>query len=216
MINAIVFDLDGTLVDSELLQYKAYNHAFSQFGHPVSYDQWLEWSQNSYSAHKWIEKNRLPLDAELIRAEKKLIYDTLVTQELQLKEGVTELLEMLHITYPLAIASSSRRESIEACLEKFNLRDTFQYILSGVEMEKSKPHPDIYLKAALDMQQDPSHCLVIENSVSGIRAAKDAGMTCIACPDRFDDINHQTYKEADLVISSLAELTQDVLIQFDS
>ncbi|MDA0376384.1 MAG: HAD family phosphatase [bacterium] len=215
MINAIIFDLDGTLVDSESLQYAAYNHAFSEYGYPISHTEWIEWSQNSYSAKTWIDKRQLPLDPEIIRAAKKKIYDELIREKISLKEGAEELIENIHGQYPLCLASSSRRESIEACLEKFGLKEKFQSILSGTELEKSKPNPDIYLKAAESIGQSPSQCLVFENSVSGLHAAKSAGMRCIICPDIFDDINDSAYQEADVIVFSLAEVTRDMIARFD-
>jgi len=210
-MECIIFDLDGLLVDSEPLQYKAYNQVFEKYGHPISESEWIHWSQNSYSAKRWIEKNNLSLDPEVIRAEKKKIYDGLIQTDLVLKEGAEYLVKLLSKHYPLCLASSSRIESIEACLAKFHFTDNFTLIESGAGMSRSKPYPDIYLKVASDMKIEPPQCLVLENSIAGLNAAKSAGMKCIICPDVFDDIQAPDFQKADFIVSSLGEITLETI-----
>lgn len=212
MIKVIIFDLDGLLVNSQPLQYKAYNHVFSKYGYPLSSDEWEEWIQNSYSANAWIKKHNLPLNPEKIRAEKKEIYDQLIATELNLMPGARKAIRLLSKKYRLCIASSSRIESVKAILQKFNLDSNFEKVLSDTEMEKGKPHPHIFLKMAKLMQVSPQECCVIEDSSAGLKAAKSAGMKCIVCPDKFIKKQCSEYQNADKMVNSLEEInTQNIL-----
>lgn len=211
MIKLIIFDLDGLLVDSQPLQYRAYNQVFTKYGHPLSKDDWEMWINKSYSAKKWIEEHGLSLDHEIIRAEKKEIFDRLIEEELKPKEGAQELVELLSKNYPLGLASASRMESIESCLNKFNLTDKFQIIESDVGTDRPKPYPDIYLKVAEKMHQEPSVCLVIEDSLAGFKAAKSAGMKCAICPDTFCNAPVADFEEADVIVKILSEITLEMI-----
>lgn len=211
MIKVIIFDLDGTLIDSQPLQYKAYNSVFSAHGYPLGKQEWDEWIQGSYSPKIWIERHSLPLDFEKIRAEKKVIYDRLIAEEMTLKPGALDLINALHGRYRLCIASSSRIESVRLCLEKFNLTAKFEKLFSDSGMDKGKPFPDLFLKAASEMGARPEECLVIEDSIAGLQAAKSAKMKYIICPDTYCNIPHSKFGGADKVVDSLAEVTEKMI-----
>ncbi|MBU0766455.1 HAD family phosphatase [Patescibacteria group bacterium] len=211
MIKLIIFDLDGLLVNSQPLQYETYNQVFSKYGHPITRNDWEEWIQKSFSAKTWIDKHNLKLDSEVIRQEKKKIYDKLIEQKLELMDGAEQLVNLLYGKYPLCVASASRPESIQACLDKFNLTDKFELIVSDVEMERPKPHPDIYLTVAKKMKVNPCDCLVIEDSIACLKSAKSAGMICVVCPDTFSDIKVENYSDADLVVATLNDVSLDTI-----
>ncbi|MFA4815432.1 MAG: HAD family phosphatase [Candidatus Gracilibacteria bacterium] len=211
MIKVIIFDLDGLLIDSQPLQYKAYNQVFSKHGFPLSLDDWREWIHNSYRTNQWIQKNHLPLNVDLVRAEKKKIYDKLVRNELKLKPGALSLINNLYGSFRLCIASSSRLESIELVLEKFGLKSKFEKLVSDTEMIKGKPYPDIFLKTAEIMRARPEECLVIEDSVAGLKAAKAAGIKCVICPDSFGAIEPVKFKGAYKIVKNLNEITSEML-----
>jgi len=215
MIKIIIFDLDGLLVNSQPLQYKAYNHVFSKYGYPLSKDKWEEWIQNSHHVKDWIKKHNLPLNPEKIRAEKKEIYDQLIASKLNLMSGAKKVVKLLSKKYRLCIASSSRIESIEAVLQKFDLHSKFEKLISDTELEKGKPYPDIFLKAAKLMQVSPEVCLVIEDSSAGVRAAKSAGMKCIICPDPFVKKQCCEYQNADKIVRSLEEITLKTIMELN-
>lgn len=211
MIKVIIFDLDGLLIDSQPLQYKAHNQVFSQHGYPLTLKDWHEWIHNGYNIKLWIEKNKLPLDDKKIRAEKKIVYDKLVINKLKLKPGALELINRLYGKYKLCIASSSRIDSIKLCINKFGIESKFDKLISDKEMLKGKPHPDIFLKTAQIMNVKPEECLVIEDSIVGLKAAKAAKMTCIICPDTFSSLEHSKYKNADRIVETLDEITGDMI-----
>ncbi len=211
MIKVIIFDLDGLLIDSQPLQYKAYNQVFSKYGFPLTLDNWHEWIHNSYSAKIWIQKNKLPLEAETIRVEKKKIYDKLIHDELELKPGAWNLINKLYGKFRLCIASSSRIESIELILRKFTLESKFENLVSDTEMIKGKPYPDIFLKTAESMNAKAEECVVIEDSIAGLKAAKAAKMICIVCPDSFSDMKPSEFKGADKIVNNLDEITYEMI-----
>lgn len=211
MIKTIIFDLDGLLVDSQPLQYKAYNQVFSKYGSPLTLRDWHEWIHNGYDAKFWIQKNNLLLDAEAIRSEKKKIYEQLIRDELKLKPGALNVIKKLYKKYELCIASSSRIESIKLILSKFGLESKFLKLISDTEMVKGKPYPDIFLKAAELMNAKAEECLVIEDSIAGLKAAKASKMICIICPDTFSNIKKSEYKNADKIVKCLDEITCEMI-----
>lgn len=212
MIKLIIFDLDGLLVDSQPLQYEAYNKVFSQYDQPISKKDWIEhWIHGSGNPKAWIEYRKLDLNYQKIRAEKKIIYDELIKTKMRLKPGAKELVELLFKEFPLVVASSSRIESIELSLNKFNLTDKFKHLISDVEMARGKPHPDVFLYAAKMMNVEPESCLVFEDSLAGLQSAKSAGMKCIICPDSFSSVNVERYNGADKIVSQLSEVSLNTI-----
>ena len=212
MIEIVIFDLDGLLVDSEPLQYEAYNHVFSRHGHPVTLEVWHGWSNfESRPAKLWIESFDLPLDAEEIADEKKVIYDRLIREKLELKPGAKKLVEVLSGDLRLCIASGSRIESIESSMRKFGLYDCFEEFISTTTVRRNKPHPDVFLEAASRMGGSPSTCVVIEDSVVGLQAAKAADMACIVCPDAFASNPLTKYVAADVVVDTLEQVTMQTV-----
>lgn len=212
MIKTIIFDLDGLLIDSQPLQYKAYNQVFSKYGVPLTLKDWNEWIHKGSDPQIWIQKHHLPLDAETIRAEKKIIYDKLIHDELELKPGALDLINALYGKFRLCIASSSRIESIELSINKFGLKSKFEKLVSDTEMVKGKPHPDIFLKAAELMNAKAGECLVIEDSLAGLNAAKAAKMLCFICPDSSSKVELHKFRDADKIVNRLDEITYEMIM----
>ena len=212
MVEVIIFDLDGTLVDSEPLQYQAFNEVFSRHGHPVSpeeYDEWRGWQV----VPRWIESRGLSLPSELIRQRKKVVYDRLIRDEVTLKPGARQLVEQAVEHFRLGIASGSRRDSIVECLEKFDLIRHFEVLCSTTEVGRGKPHPDVLLETARKMSVMPASVVVVEDSVTGLRAANAAGMRCIVCPDSFLAPSPASLELASLVVRSLEEVSIEQIKQ---
>ena len=110
--------------------------------------------------------------------------------------------------YPLAIASSSPRKIIDFVIKQFKLKPYFKIIVSGDDFKKSKPHPEIFLKAASALQLDVKECVVFEDSLAGVQAAKAGGFLCVG----IDRHNHpENYKLADLYVTDLTSLNYSVL-----
>jgi HAD superfamily hydrolase (TIGR01509 family) len=211
ILKCLLFDLDGLLVDSEPLQFRSYQHALKQFGFSLNLDTWIEWHRVEASTTRWIRDQGLDLDAEKVRAVKKVHYERLVADELELKSGVKKLIESSSEEFELGVVSSSRLESIEGCLRKFNLHSYFSTFVSGADLERSKPYPDPYLEALKLMNLAPGSTLALEDSVTGFRAATAAGLSCVVCPDHFIPKPDDAFVAAALVVESLSELNPERL-----
>ena len=135
-----------------------------------------------------------------------------VVRELDIQpiEGIKELIKNLsdkHI--PIAVASSSPRALIEEILNKFAIYDYFDVVISGEEVNKGKPAPDIYLKAAKLMKVNPKECVVLEDTKHGVIAAKEAGMKCIGYIN--PNSGKQDLKKADLIVKKITEIDINLL-----
>ncbi len=212
-LECVIFDLDGLMVDSEPLQFQAYREAFAHFDIELTITQWTQWHTVEASTRRWVESEGLNIDPELVRAKKKLIYDRMIADELNLKPGVSELVESLASRHRLCVASGSRRESIEGCLAKFSLLQHFDRLCSATEVERSKPYPDVYLHALELMQVAPAATVALEDSPTGLAAATAAGLACIVCPEPFLARPAAAYAGATLRVESLTELSVDILEQ---
>lgn len=148
MIKTVIFDLDGLLVDSQPLMYKAYNQIFTKYGHPITKKSWIKHIQSSGKISGFMKENGIPGDFEIIRDEKRVVYEKLIEAELQLKPGARELVELLSRDYKLCVASASRMESIQQYLAKFDLTHKFKAIISDYSMKAHKPAPDVFLAAS--------------------------------------------------------------------
>ena len=218
MIKVVIFDLDGLLIDSQPLQYKAYNQVFSKYGFSISKEEWIdEWVHNSISCKEWIHKKNLPLDFDKVRAEKQKIYEELIPTDLELKPGSINAINLLFAEYKLCIASASMKPSIEVISKKFGFEAFFDQIISDQEphVERSKPFPDVFQCVAKEMGVTPEECLVVEDSAAGLKAAKSARMKCIICPDSFCEFESSEFEDADKIIESLNEIDLDMIRELD-
>lgn len=211
MLKCLLFDLDGLLVDSEPLQFRSYQYALDQFGISLDLKAWIEWHSIEASTTRWVRDQGLDLDPEKLRAVKKVHYEHLVAHELELKPGARELVEMSVNEFELGLVSSSRRESIEDCLQKFDLLKNFSTLVSGAELKRSKPYPDVYLEALKLMDLVPENAMAFEDSVTGFRAATAAGIDCVVCPDHFIPKSNEAFISATLLVESLSELDPERL-----
>ena len=216
MLECVLFDLDGLLVDSEPLQYRAYRYAFEQYGINLSMADWIRWHSVEASTARWVEREKLDLDVQQLREVKKQHYEKLIAEQLNLKPGVRELVKDCSRNYQLAVVSASRRESIEACLAKFDLLRHFTVLVSGDQVARSKPFPDPYLAAIETLLTKASRAIALEDSVTGFRAATAADLVCVVCPDHFIPKPDGVFANAALVTQSLQELSAERLHRLHS
>ena len=214
MIQTVIFDMDGVIIDSEPVYFRIDKQMFEELNIAVSFEEHCTYvgtsSQNMWDAI--IKKHRLPdHPGELMRKEYNLYMDYLVSaKNLQPIDGVMELINDLHDNnFKLILASSSRMETIDIILKRFKLSDLFIARVSGSELAHSKPHPEIFLRSAQLVRSEPKECIVIEDSRNGVAAAKAAGMKCIGFlnPSSGD----QDLKTADMTIRSFKELNAGVI-----
>jgi HAD superfamily hydrolase (TIGR01509 family) len=205
MMKAVIFDLDGVLIDSEPLHANADNQLLVESGInvPLDYfDRFVGWTNKAM----WEQiKKEYPLTLsyeELTGRQMMLKLKLLQEMHFEPVSGIPELLEALKRNHiPMAIASSSPRQFIEAVIDKIRIEKYFISWISGEEVMRSKPEPDIFLKAAELLKVNPQDCIVIEDSESGTIAAKRAGMKCIGY--RNPNSGQQDLAEADLIVDAI-------------
>ncbi len=206
--------MDGVIIDSEPVYFNIDKQMFEELNIAVSFEEHCSYvgtsSQNMWNA---IIKKHGIVDQpeELMRKEYSLYKDHLVNaNDLQPIDGVVELIKDLYKnSLKLVLASSSRMETIDIVLNKFELAEFFIAKVSGSELAHSKPHPEIFVRAAQLIKSKPEECIVIEDSKNGVTAAKAAGMKCIGFlnPSSGD----QDLKNADVIIQSFRELNADAI-----
>lgn len=186
MIEAVIFDMDGVIIDSETDYKQIELDMYAEMGLEMSEEDAVK-SMGRVTVDWWRElKERFGFEQspeELAEYENKLYLDFLFSDEKQktMMEGVDVFLKTLRDKgYRVAIASSSTVPAINRVLELFNLEDAFDVRVSGDHVAVGKPAPDIFLRAAELLAIEPEKCMVIEDSGSGILAAKRAGMQCTA------------------------------------
>ena len=180
MIKAVIFDLDGLLIDSEIVSYKIYKEILNQFGHSFSIE---EYAQNFSgktevkNVTNLIDTYNLPWTVEVGLDNVLKVEDKFINEGIDLKTGVKKLLTYLKDkNLKIAIASSSTRDRALTILRQHNIVEYFDEFVFGNEIEKGKPNPDIFLKACDKISVNPEECLVLEDSESGIQAAYSANI----------------------------------------
>jgi sugar-phosphatase len=207
-LRATLFDMDGLLIDSEVLWHKAEVEIFGRLGVPLGAEDGrstkgmyvAEVVEYWYARHPW----RGPGPAEVESMLLARVGD-LVEQEGRLLPGALRSIDLTSERGPVALASSTPLPLIYRCLDHFNLRDRFQVVHSAESEPYGKPHPGVFLSAALSLAVAPSDCLVIEDSAAGVLAAKAGSMTVVAVPTG-EDRSQPAFALADLVLDSLEQL----------
>jgi sugar-phosphatase len=211
---AVIFDMDGLLIDTEPIWRRAEIEVFGRVGLRISEEQALETMgvriaeivDSYYRQHPWPG----PSPEDVTDA----IYDEVirhVEEDGEANPGVYSAFETVRRAgFPIAIASSSSERLIDAVLHKLGLHDDVQVICSADQEQEGKPHPAVYLTAAKRLGVPPESCLALEDSPNGVLSSKAAGMFCIAVPDPYLAADPRMNR-ADVRLDSLAELTPDFL-----
>jgi HAD superfamily hydrolase (TIGR01509 family) len=209
VIEAVIFDLDGVIVDSEIWWDEARREFAAQRGR--------SWSEADRAAvmgansRQWSAtmRDRLHLDEpdrQIERAIVEAVVERYRREGAPIIPGAVEAVRRIGRAWPTAVASSAHGEVIDAALEATGLTGVFRVVVSSDEVERGKPEPDVYLEAARRLGVDPRRCLVVEDSLNGVKAAKAAGMTCVLIPNRTIPPAPGTAELADVVLERLADL----------
>lgn len=212
MLKAVLFDMDGVIVDTEPLHHKAYKIMFKEIGIDVSNEMYHSFTGQSTKeiCDFLCEHYDLSHASETLVQIKRANFSRLFFEDdrLELLEGVENLIKNYHENgLTLVVASSASMFTINNVMKRFGLNSYFKDKLSGADLKASKPHPEIFIKAANTAGCDPSECIVIEDSTNGISAAKDANIYCIAYQSEHS--KDQDYSRADLLISDYRTIEFD-------
>jgi len=183
MLKAIIFDMDGVLVDSEPLHFEVDRLLLKEMGYELDYEYYKQFigSTETVLWNSVKEKYQLKESTQVLKAmagnKKREIVEEHGFPEI---EGVYDMIKRLHDSgFTMAVASSSSAGYIEEVTSYFKIKQYFKYLVSGEDVKHPKPAPDIFLKSAQLLGVEPSECIVVEDSTIGTKAAKAAGMTCI-------------------------------------
>ncbi|PLX07851.1 MAG: HAD family hydrolase [Marinilabiliales bacterium] len=203
---AIIFDMDGVLVNSEPLWKIAETEILTSLGVPVTEEQIHNTSAMSvkgvcefwYKIHPWANKSFDEVE--------KLIVDRVIelikTHDTNMPDAYETVKYFKDLSFKIGLATNSSHNIIDVVLTKVGIKQYFDFIASVQDVESGKPEPDVYLFAAKNLNVKPENCLVIEDSVVGVQSAKTAGMTVVAMPDK-RDWDKPEYEIADFKIKSL-------------
>jgi HAD superfamily hydrolase (TIGR01509 family) len=214
MLKAIIFDMDGVLVNSEPLHRKAYFNMFEEFNLNVSNRLYESFTGKSTSAicKELCEIFDLSISHEKLMFSKRKHFKTIFDNdpEFQMIDGALSLIKnYFYNNLTLILASSASMTNINRIFKKFDLDKFFKAKISGADLKESKPNPEIFIKAAKLSGFNKSECIVIEDSTNGIIASKLAGIYCIGYNS--PNSKNQNYDKADLVISNFNNIRFDYL-----
>ncbi len=208
--DAVIFDHDGTLVDTETPDFRAWEMLYREFGATLSMQHWAKTAVGHMHGYD-------PLFADLIRQNgngtgtaslRKRLEELweLTLQNVELMPGAEQVLKQLQANnIPLAVATASDRQWVDRWLTRFNLLPYFQVIATRDDVAHNKPAPDVYLFAAAQLGTVPARCLVFEDSLAGLQAAKSAGMTVVAVPSFITQ--SLDFSQADEIVPGLQGVT---------
>ena len=213
LVEAVVFDLDGVIVDSE--------HVWDEVRETLARERRGRWHDRAQadmmgmSSIEWsrymhdvvgLAESPAEINAEVVRR-----MEARYAEELPLIDGAVDAVRRLADSFRLGLASSSNSPLIELVLSSSGLSPLFEATVSSEEVERGKPAPDVFLEAARRLDVDPDRCAAVEDSANGIRAAHAAGMRVIAIPNTRYTPSDDAVELADVVLASVHELTRDVV-----
>ncbi len=217
-IEAVVFDLDGLILDSETPEYLAWQAVYARYGLDFSRTAWLQnvgrndGPFDPLGPFRGTGSPASPADVTALWREHR---DMLLRDYLTPLPGVVHLIDgVRRLGLRTAVASSTRLARVRSLLGDLGLDRRFDALAGGDEVGQGKPAPDVYLLAARRLGVRPEACAALEDSENGVRAATSAGMRCIAVPSALT--RGMSFSGADLVVTSLAEVTPEMIAALET
>ena len=209
MFDAVIFDWDGTLADTHRFVVNSFQRVLKGFGCNVS-DEFLEkrigiGARNMFK--EALEATNMPFDEKTIEKllEKKIEIQVKLTENVNLFDGTVDLLDSLHNKVKMALATMSNRMVINKLLTEKGIGKYFDEVITADEVLQPKPNPEVFLKCATKLRCSPVKCVVVEDSIFGVKAAKEAKMKCIAIPTGAYSIEELREQKPDLIVNSINE-----------
>lgn len=213
MLEAVIFDMDGVIVDTEPGYFKSLNAFLKRFGKSI--DQ--KYNERFFGTSNWdmweYIKEDLRLDdvtvEECVKGMEEEREQLIEKEGYQPIKGTIALIKELHKAgVPLAVASSSGMDEIDRVVDTLKIRSYFKHLVSGLDCENAKPFPDVFLKAARKLEKNPARCLVIEDSNNGALAGKRAGMQVIGFHN--PEYGNQALEDADYVVNTIEDINLEL------
>ena len=207
-MKAIIFDMDGVMVDSEPYHCKAWIQTYAEHGIVIEEAYYFKKCQGKHglvSAQIVIDEHKKQGEPETLVFRKEQIASNIIQGNIQGMKNIVNAVKKLSEKYVLGLASSSGFSTVNAVLQTLGIKDYFKVIHAGESVKKGKPHPDVYLKTAKMLGIEPKDCIVIEDSASGVISGKTAGMKVIGFLNGRN--NEASLSYADKIITSFDELT---------
>jgi len=211
-LKAVIFDMDGVIVDSEPIESMAWEKVLARYGKTPFYHPWgLIHAPGEPTINGIIEKYNFPKEeVELIRVLKRNFFEEIVSEGIKPLLGMSQLIKKLKkAKIKIGVASGRNEKQVLVVIRELHFNEFFDQIVGFNEEVKRKPAPDVYLKAANLLKVKTLYCMAIEDTENGVKAAKAAGMKVIAVPNKWTA--HQNFSKADRVVSSLSEITMSML-----
>lgn len=209
IIEAVIFDMDGVIIDSEPVHYKVNKEIFAELDIEMSRSEYNSYIGTSNSEMWAMIKDRhdLSQDVEyLVGLQQKKNMEHIINGEIVPVDGVLRLFEELNeSSIELALGSSSPKNLIDKVIEQLDIKDFFKVVESGENVENGKPDPDLFKKIADDLDILVERIVVIEDSHNGVKAAKKAGMNCVGYVN--NNSGDQDLSPADLIIDDFNQLS---------
>jgi len=214
-MEALIFDFDGTIIESEGPDFQTWQEIFTEHGAELPLAQWIGYigtAAGTFDPYRLLaELSGRNVDREAIRAVRRQRFRELVSQQ-PLRPGVEALLDAAASTgVPLAIASSSTRDWVDWNLDQRDLRRHFRFVHTVNDVKQGKPDPELYLMTVAALGVRAAATVAIEDSYNGMVAAKRAGLICTVAPNMLTQ--GIDFDEADLVVASLESVTLDQLFR---
>lgn len=202
---ALIFDMDGLLFDTERLYFEATQQVVGPYGHTVKLETYGDWIGRHVPLAEIAATFPCPLPPEELLERMSVEFRRRCDEDLTLVPGALEFLDGVARDFPKAIASSTQLPTIDSHLRQMGLLERFGVRVSARDVPRGKPAPDVFLEAARQLGVEPSACVVFEDSPHGVRGAAAAGMRAVAVPSDFT--RHIPFPGATLTVRRLDEVT---------
>lgn len=202
---AVLFDLDGVIVDSEIQHFKAFRSALMEYGIPLSEQQFRDSFIGKTDKASFVDflqaKQMASMNLNEIMAKKASYFQQLTSKQVSTyHDALTCISELTKRDQLMGLVTGSLRSEVQLILETLGLTQTFSVIITAEDVEQSKPSPEGYQRAAEKLHVSPAYCLVVEDAPKGIAAATAAGMRCLAVMHTYPATQLQ---EADTIVKKL-------------